>query len=529
MRNNLDSHFNRRQYCVVGEGCSHSRSNLTSVAEALPSEAITNNDTAAPFKFGRLFDAAEELSEEERNEKISLLVKLGQAMNKEPSSPFADSNIPSGYTYLGQFIAHEITFDKTTTLPAIESDPQSWRSPQLDLDSLYGNAEDPNSEALYDPQNRARLKVGHTHALPRLNKVFDNDLPRDSSGKALIGDPRNDENLVVAQLHLAFIKFHNKIVESLENPNDTPEVTRSRAREKVVNCFHSIILNDFLPRLLDEPTLQRVKDSKADVFAARTANDMFMPLEFSAAAFRFGHSMVRSSYQWNGYHSDEISVPARLRQLLDQTEFSGSIGKHDGNTAIESDWIIDWRRFFDFSSLGYPAPKTDNKAGTIDRVFNLHLERLTSFPHNGLSLDVQPIMVRNLLRGLALDLPSGEKVANAIRQGSALKLDQLADDSESEIKELLDSPLLKGQTPLYYYILREAELSGGEKLGEVGSYIVAQTLIGLMQASKNSAFDSNSLEKFRMIDLLHQADVVDPIGRHLDSLYAPQVLHASHP
>jgi hypothetical protein len=332
----------------------------------------------------------------------------------------------------------------------------------------------------------------------------------------------------VAQLHLAFIKFHNKIVESLENPNDAPEVTRSRAREKVVNCFHSIILNDFLPSLLDEPTLQRVKDSKADVFAARTANDVFMPLEFSAAAFRFGHSMVRSSYQWNGYHSDEISVPARLGQLLDQTEFSGSIGKDGGNKAIDSDWIIDWRRFFDFSSLGYPKTDT-NRAGKIDRVFNLHLEKLTSFPHNGLSLDVQPIMVRNLLRGLALDLPSGEEVANAIRQGSALKPDQLAADSESEIKELLDSPLLKGRTPLYYYILREAELNGGEKLGEVGSYIVAQTLIGLMQASKNSAFDSNSQEKFRMIDLLHQADVVDPIGRHLDSLYAPQVLHASHP
>ena len=531
MRNNLDSHFNRRQYCVVGEGCSHSRSNLTSVAESSPSEAITNNDTPAPFKFGRLFDPAGKLSEEERNEKISLLAKLGQAMNRQPLNMPADSNIPSGYTCLGQFIAHEITFDKTTTLPAIESDPHSWRSPQLDLDSLYGNVEDPHDvEAFYDQQNPARLKVGLTHPQPRLNKVFDHDLPRDGSGKALIGDARNDENIAIAQIHLAFIKFHNKIVESLENPNDAPEVIRSRAREKVVNCFHSIILNDFLPRLLDEPTLQRVKDSRAEFFTGKIANEVFMPLEFSAAAFRFGHSIVRSSYQWNAYHSDEISVPARLRQLLDQTEFSGSIGKPGGNLAIDSDWIIDWRRFFDFSSLGYPAPKTDtNKAGKIDRVFNLHLEKLPGFPHNGLSLDLQPIMVRNLLRGLALDLPGGEQVANKIRQGSALRPDQLADDSEPEIKELLDSPLLKGQTPLYYYILREAELNGGEKLGEVGSYIVAQTLIGLMQASKNAAFNSTSMEQFRMIHLLHQADVVDPVGRHLDSIYAPQVLHASHP
>ncbi|HZJ43172.1 MAG TPA: heme peroxidase family protein [Pyrinomonadaceae bacterium] len=530
MHNNLDSHFNRRRYCVVGEGCTHSRSNLASAAEASPSDAITSNDNStAPFKFGRLFDQAKGLTDEERAQKVSLLVRLGQEMNKEILPLPEDSNIPSGYTYLGQFIAHEVTFDKTTNLQAIESDPQSWRSPQLDLDSLYGNIEDSNDrEALYDKQNSGRLKVGVTHPQPRLNKVFDCDLPRDNAGKALVGDPRNDENIAIAQMHLAFIKFHNKVVESLEKANVAKELIFDRAREKVVNSFHSIILNDFLPRLLDERILEEVRASRAQLFVDKTASDLFMPLEFSAAAFRFGHSMVRSSYQWNAYHSDEISVPARLRQLMDQTEFSGSIGKPGGNLAIDSDWIIDWRRFFDFSSLGYPAPKSDsNKAGKIDRVFSLHLEKLPGFPHNGLAENLQPIMVRNLLRGFALDLPSGETVASKVPGAIPLQPDQLAGDSE-EIKELLNSPLLKGQTPLYYYILREAELNGGEKLGEVGSYIVAQTLIGLMQASKHSSFNS-ALSDFRMVDLLHQADVVDPIGRHLDSIYAPQVLHASHP
>src|SRR5215204_3091423 len=176
------------------------------------------------------------------------LVKLGLQMNDPAASsglPPPDSNIPSGYTYLGQFIAHEITFDNSKEVPA--PDPESLRSPSIDLDGLYGD--DPGGE-LYEEGDNACLKVGLTDPGDAGNKLR-RDLPRRENGVALVGDRRNDQNLAVAQTTVAFIRFHNKVVEALRKEGRGGDGLLERARAEVVRHFQWVVLHDFLPKLVD--------------------------------------------------------------------------------------------------------------------------------------------------------------------------------------------------------------------------------------------------------------------------------------
>src|SRR5437868_2547981 len=240
----------------------------------------------APFKFGWMFYRAPEVAPAQRQEMIDKLVRLGKLMNNAP--PGSDSIIPSGYTYLGQFIAHEISFDKTVSLDDEELSPENYRSPSLDLDSLYGmNPQQGESRILYDDKNPARLKVGQTFAVPRANFEFEQDLPRnEDTGTALIGDERNDENLPVAQTTVAFIKFHNKIAETLASKGCAQDQLFNCAREQVVKHFHCLIIRDFLPRVLHVDVLNSVLANGPSIFQVSSAADSYMPLEFSAAAFR---------------------------------------------------------------------------------------------------------------------------------------------------------------------------------------------------------------------------------------------------
>jgi hypothetical protein len=505
----------------------------------------------SPFKFGRLFDKAE-IKPEQRQVIVDCLVALGKCMSdprecREVAAPsFSEprfSEIPAGYTYLGQFIAHEITADRTEGLPLEELIPANLRSPTFDLDSLYGDG--PNGTAgegdFYEQANRARLKVGPTKATTAgLNKSFDNDLPRvEATGEALIGDPRNDQNLPVAQTHVAFIKFHNRVVADLEDgyrkrsePLPPAENLFEEAREQVVKHFQWIVLNDYLEKVVDAGVLQAVRagDLRLKRLKVEDAEELFMPLEFSAAAFRLGHSMVRPNYQWNAFQSDELGFgPATLGQLFGQTHLSNRSG---ALRKLPSDWVIDWRRFYDFrevgEKLGYgknlPEP---NRAGQIDTVFDLHLERIAGFDHQGLLNEKRLITVRNLLRGLAFSLPCGEEVARLMEE-DALGYTELTTGPHAP---LLDAEPIKGQTPLWFYVLKEAKERGtAGKLGRVGSRIVAETLFSLVRHSAHSILKDTAwrpaygrevagVVEFKMVDLLHAAGVVDPIGEHLKQLY----------
>ena len=521
------SHSNRSVFRVRGEGI------LKDPDPPSSEETVSRRSTEPRFEFGRMFKTDEDKDEEKGKartivekpdkEVVAALLDLATTINSKPEGEASDSDIPAGYTYLGQFIAHEVTFDRTEEPLDSNGDEPGFRSPQIDLDSLYGRG--PNDRRFY--QDSARLKVGETIAGPNIRKTFFNDLPREGFGsrkigKALIPDPRNDENLAVAQTHVALIRFHNKVVDAVHLRGVPSEELFETARREVVQHFQWIILKDFLPKLLHKQAAEVLETGEPKVFKPTDGKGLFMPLEFSVAAFRFGHSMVRNKYEWNFIHnSSKHAGPATMNDLVGFTRFSGNL---QGKPRLESDWVIDWRRFYDLTAVGFPDDnRLSNKAHKIDTSFSLRIEQIKGYPHVTNDPSHQSIIARNLLRGHACRLLCAEKIAERIGLKQSDRL------TEAQIG--IESPLLKGKTPLWYYILKEAEHNNG-KLGPLASVIIAETLVGLIKQSPHSILNDKTWRpkygrrvdqgKFDMADLLRFADVVDPVGVHMGPPLMPE-------
>lgn len=517
----MSRHSNRSAYFVCredtlrGPDLSSSGCPVTGASQ----ETESRRAQGPRFKFGRMFPLLKPADTDEtvRKEIIAELMDLATAMNSKADGG-SDSEIPSGYTYLGQFIAHEVTFDKTEEPLEDDGTEPEYRSPQIDLDSLYGRGpRDPKDRRFY--QDGARLRVGETINGPEIRKTFFNDLPRsgfgsEQIGKARIPDPRNDENLAVAQTHLAFIKFHNKVVDAVHLSGAPPEQLFETAKKDVAQHFQWIILKDFLPKLLHKQAAEVLETGVPKFFKPDPKFGLCMPLEFSVAAFRFGHSMVRDKYEWNFIQNSDNGRPATINNLFRFTGFSGDLHK---KPRLESDWVIDWRRFYDLTAVGYPNDqRTSNKARKIDTNFSLRIETIKGYPHVTKDLSQQSIVARNLLRGFSCKLPCAEDIAEAIGIKESDRLTQ------AQIG--IESPHLTRHTPLWYYILKEAEFNNG-KLGPVASVIIAETLVGLISQSPNSILNDKSWKpkygrranqgKFDMADLLVFAEVVDPLGDHM--------------
>ena len=309
--------------------------------------------------------------------------------------------VPAGFTYLGQFIDHDLTFDKTDVMLGEHVAPAALlqaRSPSLDLDSLYGAGPgDPGSEQFYEADG-LHLKMGKTASGDGLASKDGFDLPRGAGStvaakrKAIIPDPRNDENLAVAQNHLAMIRFHNRVVDKL---GSVPAGSRfERARKRVTKHYQWMIRTDFLPRICEASVVNDVftNGRKAFEVGAAPTDVPTMPIEFSVAAYRLGHSMVRGSYNWNKIFDDGFGT---LDLLFAFSATSGDLG---GFPRLISSWIADFRRLYDFpagghATLGVPAAKF-NKAMRIDTRIVNPLQFLPGF--TGLEAN---LAFRNLTQG----------------------------------------------------------------------------------------------------------------------------------
>ncbi|MEN4478743.1 heme peroxidase family protein [Mycolicibacterium cosmeticum] len=379
------------------------------------------------------------------------------------------SSIPAGYTYFGQFIDHDITFDPTSSLQR-QSDPDklaNFRTPRLDLDNVYGRGPD-DQPYLYDtdlPSTQAKFLIGA--AIDGAPAPL-HDLPRNTKGRALIGDPRNDENSIVSQLQLAFLHAHNTLVDRAQAHGITDAFTAARTTLRWL--YQWVVWHDFVARIVDPDV--HATALKSTIEHGRTVwkrgltdvydwhSQPYMPVEFSAAAYRFGHSMVRSKYKTNFHRgaSDADFVP-----IFDNSAGAGTDNLR-GFRPVGLDNTIEWDWFLQMTSsvagAGFPqrAHRIDTK---LTNALAFLFEGPVAAPNNVLAS-------RNLLRGIRLELPSGRDVA------TKLGLTPIALDA--------DEP-----GSLWYYILKEAETSAaGEHLGPVGSIIVAAVFAGLLDGDPMS-------------------------------------------
>ena len=409
-----------------------------------------------------------------------------------------DSDIPAAYTYLGQFLDHDITFDQNSasleTLARPDFTPLAslgglvnGRSARLDLDSVYGGPRDLTAPARMLVGKVTSLNGTESPLLRPVGKSDRNDLPRQprdddpaEDRAAMIGDPRNDENLIVAQLHTAFLKAHNSLVDE--------GLTYEQACRKIRRSYQSLILNDFLTRICDPGVLDDVLRNGPSAWRLGAYAPLFMPVEFSVAAYRFGHSMIRTLYDFNLNFED-----AGLDRLFTFTALSGQLGEDVGlppSDTLPDNWIIEWERFL---PIGARPPQMARTIDTRLTDFTFRLQDTFGRPEGvdapaGSELQrIAPrLAMRNLLRGLLFRLPTGQAVAR--RMGLA-PLEGAALLAALPRAQRAAATPFQTATPLWFYVLAEAgDPNGpnGDHLGPVGSRIVAETIWTLIRRSEDS-------------------------------------------
>lgn len=551
----------RENYFVVGEGIlttdehgKKHREDPTPLAEL------------RKFRFSRLGRKGEAHDE-------LLLEKVAKAMTVKPAEGqvqpvSADPPVPAGFTYLGQFVDHDLTLDNTAAAlgeHVTVAELIQGRSPALDLDSVYGRGPADAADDRFYADDKIHLKVGQTAAIgpdPGTNVNLNGyDLPRVTQGStkaerqaAQIPDKRNDENLVVAQTHLAFQRFHNRVVDFLVDRSVPSTQLFDRARELVVKHYQWMLKTDFLPRIVDKSIVDDVFTNGRKFFeppvklddhgnpSRQFGDTPTMPIEFSVAAYRLGHSMVRAAYDWNRVFSGGRGT---LRLLFIFSGTSGNFDPFNPNVndqesglfeRLPTNWTVDWRRMYDFAGeagrADLAAPNGINLAQRIDTLLVDPLAELPLGAFGGKGVQAGSprlnLAFRNLVRANMVNLASGQQMAEFLGVGK-LKDDELLNGAggakldtltEAEREEFLQ------RTPLWFYILREAELNGGRLTG-VGGRIVAEVFHRAMEASRISILRDPSWRPtpgiaskagdFRMVDLLlftfdGRTDLLAPLG-----------------
>ncbi|GAB4084974.1 heme peroxidase family protein [Myceligenerans cantabricum] len=478
------------------------------------------------------------------------LQRLGAGMVESADPGPRESTIPVVYTYWGQFVDHDVTLflagaeaaadeaaadgaaetgepqeayrgpgrhpgaghDGPPPLGDIVDDPfevfspgevrrrlRNARRPLLDLDSLYGSGPrfpgekdhgGTRSEAAYVPGS-AKLRLGR---LGDLGEGFtpvapagdqQRDLPRDADGHAIVPDARNDENMLVAQFHVAMIRFHNAVVDWLAEHR--PRLARrprdlfTEARELVRHHYQWLLVHDFLRTLTKPGVLDAVLADGARLF--HPARRVAMPVEFAAAAFRFGHSLVRETNELNvNFSTGAPSGPATLGQLFTMTGGGGlSADPSAPGTALPAQFAVDWTRLTDHGD-----PNPDHMSRRLDPFVADGLANLRN-EGNGLPDRIRGLLKhlaqRNLLRGYQHAVPTGEAAAAALGV-TPLTHAELRRGATPEVAAALDE---LGATPLWYYVLKEADVQGnGNFLGDVGSRVLAETFVYLLQVDDDA-------------------------------------------
>jgi hypothetical protein len=437
----------------------------------------------------------------------TVLERLGQAMTE--ARIHGNGDLESGYVYLGQFIAHDVSRLSPPGQPSVAaSELEQLRSPGLDLDSLYGS---PGVAAPWIDTTTGKLKLGPVVSADGKEGAL-NDLPRDeATGKPLIPDERNEDNLLVAQLHVQFLKLHNAFVSRIAAAQSgmQAEDLFSEARHQLTLHYQQILLYDYLQRILDPHVWGLVVLHQRDsLWPATQAAQASVPVEFAAAAFRFGHTMVRTrGYQLNATQS------ATIPQLFEMTWLGGL----QGRTKLLESHVVDWKHFF----------RTDRTV-QFNRAQPIRPNVTIVMP------DGQSLASRNLATGKKSRLPAAQAIVDHILQTrpELAKLMGLRKLTTDELNPWANFPGMKNpirlldrlgpnhgidvKTPLWYYILAEAKAQhGGARLGTLGSLIVGSTLRGLVELSRPSIFDEPFRSEYVLPTKAVEVSRATPTGKTL--------------
>jgi hypothetical protein len=470
-------------------------------------------------RFGRMFRTlppARFTEEDLKNLANRMVAEVEEEESSEDEIDPEEGTIEAGFTYLGQFIDHDLTFDPNSSLQK-QNDPEGlvdFRTPRFDLDCVYGRG--PDDQPYLYQDDGLRMLLGR----PLSGNPHDpntRDLPRNSpdSGprRALIGDPRNDENVIVSQLQGIFLRFHNRVVDFVQGTDAIFEDVQRFVRWH----YQWVVLHDFLPRIIGRETLESIlphlkkkggsiRKDKPDLRFYDPKKEQFIPVEFSVAAYRFGHSMVRPEYRLN------TTLPNRFPIFPDLVGFG----------EFPNVWAIDWSLYFDFGNNPPDhGPNRIQKAYKIDSSIVNPLGKLP-VPIGG---KFPSLAERNLLRGLRMGLPSGQEVAKKMEinpiPDDDLRIGPATEEDHEENPRLVDiSPRFRKNAPLWTYILAEAQQQFRKNdtpihLGPVGGRIVGEVFVGLLLYDKHSFLnqdptwepfqDFQKAGKFGMADLISQA------------------------
>ena len=412
--------------------------------------SVLGHDAEAPptstGAYRRMFPELPPLPSDE-----AFLHTLGTSCGTEASSVGAngkdDASGAAGWTFLGQFIAHDVTADRSALVDRADTEAlKNVRRQKLNLEFLYG-AGPTGDPYLYDVHDSAKLLIG-------LNEAGQaDDLQRNAHGIAIIVDPRNDSHLLMAQMQVLFSKFHNRIVDWLREKGTAEHAIFTEARRLVVWHYQWIIVREFLPELIGYGLTDALLAGGSRYY--RPAADPFIPLEFADAAYRYGHGQLRETYR---VRPGDPPVPL-FPELV-------------GFRAVPASRVVDWAGFFDLPGRP-PAQRAKKLDGRLCTSI-MHLPQV-------LTGDVEveafhSLAARELQRGQAVGLPSGEAIARHIG-ATPLPREQTA----------LASMGWDQETPLWYYVLKESEVqSNGDRLGEVGGRIVGEVLVGLLDHDPSS-------------------------------------------
>ena len=466
---------------------------------SVPPRGLTSTRQSPSFegKFGRMFRALRPAFHPNDARVLAWLTELGGAMTSDFDGPKdgrddEESGIPALYTYFGQFIDHDLTFDPASSLQKA-NDPDAlvdFRTPAFDLDNVYGRG--PDDQPYMYQADGMRFELGA--ALSGAGDAHAADLVRGPNGRALIGDPRNDENSLVSQLQGLFQRFHNRFV------TQNTDLSFQDVQREVRFHYQFVVLNDFLPRIvhssvLDELRTEGLFDS-GNLRFYKPKHSPFLPVEFSVAAYRLGHSMIRPGYRVN----DGVLLPIFPAPAHGLNEGLTGFRPMDPNRGM------DWGRFIDVDVRAYDgdAAAQQKRLQFAYRIDTALVNILGELPAE-VAKNPSSLPARNLIRAWRLGLPSGQDVARA------MKLTPLK-DADIRIGQGLESGLptktiadvaggaFKGRCPLWTYILAEAMLHmeavklpvvedvtiQTPRLGPVGGRIVAEVFLGLMFGDPHS-------------------------------------------